>query len=86
LPPSGNVPLISLPAGMTSTFDCMGKPNSSVRPRIAAPSCAFRLMPVQAKPGVAADTNAAIRVRTAALRIMRGISGDEIAGSVRFNR
>jgi hypothetical protein len=37
---------------------------------------------VQAKPGVAA----AIRVRTAALRIMRGISGDEIAGSVRFNR
>jgi hypothetical protein len=43
-------------------------------------------MPVQPKPGVVADRNAAIRARTAALRIMRGISGDAMAGSVRLNR
>ena len=72
LPPSGSVPLISLPAGMTITFDCIGKPNSSVRPRMAAPSLAFRLMPVQARPGVVADANAAINAAMAILRIIGG--------------
>mgnify|MGYP006952625926 CR=1 FL=1 len=51
LPPSGSVPFNSLPAGTTITFDCIGKPNSSVRPRMAAPSLALRLMPVQAALG-----------------------------------
>jgi hypothetical protein len=36
------------------TLDFIGKPNSNVRARIAAPSPAFKLMPVQAKGGVVA--------------------------------
>jgi hypothetical protein len=55
LPPSGKAPLNSFPAGTTTTLDWSGKPNSGVRARMAPPSSAFRLMPVQAKPGVVAS-------------------------------
>ena len=76
---------MAVPAGRTMTLEESGKPNSMVRPLIMAPSLALRLMPVQAKLGLVADANAAIRVRTATLRIM-GVSGGAIAGSVSFNR
>src|SRR5690242_6524831 len=68
---------------MTITFDCMGKPNSSVRPRIAAPSADLRLMPVQAKPGVVAEAKAAISAAVKILRIMGRSSFWKLRGRFR---
>ena len=58
--PSGSVPFMAVPAGMTMTLEESGKPNSMVRPLIMAPSLALRLMPVQAKLGVVAKLKAAM--------------------------
>jgi hypothetical protein len=64
----GSVPLMVVPAGITTTVEASGKPNSIVRPLIMAPSAASRLMPVQAWACVVAKVKAAVSAATAVLR------------------
>jgi hypothetical protein len=47
-----------VPAGITTTVEASGKPNSIVRPLIMAPSAASRLMPVHAWACVVAKVKA----------------------------
>jgi hypothetical protein len=78
--------LIFLPAGTTITFDWHGEAELE-----RAPADRGTVLRLQADGGAGEAWGDGRRergnqVRTAALRIMTGVSGDGIAGSVRLNR